>query len=136
MQAIPFFVTMIGLHFILFKPMLAYLEQRREATEGERKRAHALSEKAELKLQQWEAALARAHGEVAEYRGTKRAEAQAVYAKRVAAARVEAEKKIADEVAVIAGETSLAREQVSVMARQLAQDMATRTLGRGVAVEA
>ena len=130
MQALPFFVTIAGLHYILFKPMLAYLADRREATEGERKKAHALTERAELKLQQWEAALLRAHVEVAEFRSGKRAEAQAVYAKRVATARAQAEKRIADEVAVIAGEAELAREQVSTSARQIAQDMAVRTLGR------
>lgn len=132
MQALPFFVTIAGLHFILFKPMLAYLAARREATEGERKKAHALTEKAELKLSQWEAALQRAHTEVAEYRAGKRAEAQAVYAKRVATARTHAEKRIADEVEVIAGEAELAREQVSTFARQIAQEMASRTLGRGI----
>lgn len=132
MQALPFFVTIAGLHFILFKPMLAYLAARREATEGERKKAAALTERAELKLQQWEAALQRAHAEVAEFRSAKRAESQAVYAKRVAAARAEAEAQIADAVAVIAGEAELAREQVGAMARQVAQDMATRALGRGL----
>lgn len=134
LQVLPFFATIAGLYFILFKPMLAYLHARREATVGERKKAEALQEKATLKLQQWEAALARARVEVADFRSHRRAEAQAVYARRIAQARAEADKLVADEVTVLQGETALAREQVGPMARQIANDMASRTLGRPLAV--
>lgn len=130
LQLLPFFTAMAGLHFILFKPMLAYLAARKAATVGERAAAEALKEKAALKLQQWEAALHRAHVEVAEYRAQERAAAQAVHAKEVARSRAEAERLVADEVAVLQGEAELAREQVGRMARQLAGDMAARTLGR------
>ena len=100
LQVLPFFTVIIGLNVILFKPMMAYLAARRAATVGERKVAEALQEKATLKLQQWEAALSRANGEVAEYRSQKRAEAQAVHAKRIAQARAEAEvRRQAKEVA-------------------------------------
>jgi len=136
LQVLPFFAVIAGLHFILFKPMLAYLRARREATVGERRKAEALQEKATLKLQQWEAALTRARTEVADFRAQKRADAQAVHAKRVAQARAEADKMIADEVAVLQGEAALAREQVGRMARQLAGDMASSTLGRTLSVEA
>jgi F0F1-type ATP synthase membrane subunit b/b' len=133
LQSLPFFLMIFGLHVILFKPMLAYLEQRREATQGAREEAIALQEKAELKVQQWEAALTRAHAEVADFRAQRRAEAQAVYARRIAQARAEADKRIGDQVAVIAGEASLAREEVGRLSRILADDMATRTLGRPLA---
>jgi len=39
-------------------------------------------------------------------------------------------------VAVLQGEAALAREQVGRMARQLAGDMASSTLGRPLSVEA
>ena len=130
LQTLPFFTAIFGLNVILFKPMLAYLHARRAATVGERSSAQALQEKATLKLQQWDAALSRANGEVADYRAQKRAEAQAVHARRVSEARAEAERYIAAEVAVLHGETALAREQVGVMARNLAADMAQSALGR------
>ena len=133
LQSLPFFVMIFGLHVILFKPMLAYLEKRREATQGAREDAVALQERAELKVQQWEAALQRAHTEVADFRAQRRAEAQGVYAKRIASARADADRRIADEAAVIAGEAALAREQVGRMARQLAGEMASSALGRPLA---
>lgn len=131
-QAFPFFVLIYGLNAILFKPMLAYLKERESATAGAKEEAEELQEKAALKLTQWEAALARALAEVAEFRTTKRLEAQAAYAKRVAAARAEAEVHIADAVDVIAGEAALAREQIAPMARSLSAEMASRALGRSI----
>lgn len=136
LQLLPFFTVMAGLHFILFKPMLAYLAARKAATVGERSAAEALKEKAALKLQQWDAALHRAHLEVADYRAHKRAEAHAVHAKEVARSRAEAERLVADEVAVLQGEAELAREQVGRMARQLAGDMAAGALGRPLSTQA
>ncbi len=131
-QAFPFFVLIYGLNAILFKPMLAYMKERDAATAGAREEAEELQEKAALKVTQWEAALARALAEVAEFRSAKRLEAQAAYAKRVATARKEAEAHIADAVDVIAGEAALAREQIGPMARMLSADMASRALGRTI----
>lgn len=139
MTAVPFLVTLAGLNTILFKPMLAYLAARREATVGAREEALALQEKVELKLTQWEAALQRSHAEVADFRAQKRAEAQAAYAARVGKARAEAEARINDAVSVIQGEAALAREDVGRLSRQLAGEMASRCLGRdlgGASVEA
>lgn len=135
LQVLPFLTLMAGLHFILFKPMLAYLQERRDATQGARKEAEALQDKAALKLTQWEAAFARAQAEVAEYRARRRAEAQAVYQKRIAEARAEAETRLADAVEVIQGEAALAREDLVKIARILSQDMATRALGRSLAAQ-
>jgi F0F1-type ATP synthase membrane subunit b/b' len=52
LQALPFLVLLAGLHVILYKPMLAYLAERREATAGAKKAAQELQERAALKLQQ------------------------------------------------------------------------------------
>lgn len=130
LQALPFFTAVAGLHFILFKPMLAYLQARKDATVGERHAAEALREKASRKAQQWEVALTRAHVEAADFRAQKRAEAQAEYARQVASARAEAERQIYDQLEVLQGEAALARDEVGRMARSIANDMASRTLGR------
>jgi F-type H+-transporting ATPase subunit b len=132
LQALPFLTLMAGLHFILFKPMLAYLKERDAATAGARQKAEELQERAALKLQQWEAAFSRAEAEVADFRAQKRAEAQAVYAKKVAAARAEADARIAAALAEVAAEANLAKASVPQMARDLSVEMASRTLGRQV----
>ena len=132
LQALPFFTAVAGLHFILFKPMLAYLKARREATVGERHAAEALREKAGRKVQQWDVALTRAHAEVADFRAQKRSEAQAEHGRKVAAARADAEREIADQLDVLQGEAALAGAEVGRMAREIAADMAASTLGRSL----
>lgn len=132
LQLLPFFTAVAGLHYILFKPMLAYLHARKEATVGERQAAESLREKASRKAHQWDVALTRAHTEAADFRAARRAEAQAEYARLVAAARAEAERHIADQLAVVHGEAALARDEVGRMARSIANDMAAASLGRPV----
>lgn len=66
----------------------------------------------------------------ADFRAQKRAEAQAEYARQVASARAEAERQIYDQLEVLQGEAALARDEVGRMARSIANDMASRTLGR------
>jgi F-type H+-transporting ATPase subunit b len=130
LQALPFLVLIFGLNAIIFKPMIAYLAERGVATEGARKEAEALQERAELKAQQWDSALQRAHDEVVEFRGAKRAEAQGAYAKRMAVARKDADSRVSQALAGVAAEAEQARAQLAPMSRGLAAAMASRALGR------
>lgn len=132
LQALPFLVLLAGLHVILYKPMLAYLAERKEATAGAKKAAQELQERAALKLQQWEQAFARAQAEVADFRAQKRADAQAVYQKRIADVRAEADKRIAAALAEVQAEAAKARADVPAIAQDLAREMASKTLGRQV----
>lgn len=134
MEAVPFLVLLFGLNSILFKPMLAYLKEREAATDGTRRAASELQERAALKLQQWETAFARAQAEVADFRAQKRAEAQAVYTRRVGEARGEADKRIAAALAEVAADADRVRAEVPAMAAELARNMAEKTLGRAVEV--
>ena len=53
----PFLVLVAGMHFILYKPMLAYLDARANATVGARKEAEELQARAASRLNEWEVAL-------------------------------------------------------------------------------
>jgi F-type H+-transporting ATPase subunit b len=130
LQVVPFLVLMAGLHAILFKPMLAYLHDRTHATVGARKDAQALSEKADARLAELEAALARARSEVADLRAARRADAQRAYQAVITEARQAADLQIGDAVDVIHGEATQAREQLDAHARTLARDIASQVLGR------
>lgn len=132
LQVLPFLVLMLGLHFILFKPMLAYLEARDHATVGARHDAQALAAKAEAKLRDYEQALEKARNEVAEYRAARRAEAQKVYMTRVAAAREASDKRLGGAMATITTEAREARSQMGGRARALAVEAASQVLGRPV----
>lgn len=132
LQLLPFVVLMAGLHVILYKPMLAYLQQRAEATTGSRKKASELQDRAALKLQQWEAAFARAQAEVADFRAQKRAEAQAVYQKKVAVARAEADARVGAALGELQQLSQEARLALPGLAAELSVDMASQALGRRV----
>ncbi len=54
MQLLPFFVTLFGLYFIIFKPMLEYLDERNEQIEGSQKKALTLVEEANVKAKEAE----------------------------------------------------------------------------------
>ena len=54
MQLLPFFVTLFGLYFIIFKPMLEYLDERNEQIEGSQKKALTLAEEANVKAKEAE----------------------------------------------------------------------------------
>lgn len=127
---VPFLVLVAGMHFILYKPMLAYLDARAAATVGARKEAEALQASASSRLAEWEAALAKARLEVADYRAQRRAAAQAQHARIVADARAAAESKIGQSIEVIRAEAATARQELEATSRALSRDVASQVLGR------
>lgn len=133
LQMLPFLALMLGLRAILFKPMLDYLDERATATVGSRKEAEGLQERAGTLLTQWEAAIAKAHGEIADFRAARRAVANQEYQRVIAEARREAESRISDAVLVIRGEAALAREELRGASRLLAGDVVAQVLGRPTA---
>jgi F0F1-type ATP synthase membrane subunit b/b' len=132
LQLFPLLVLMGGLHVILFKPMLAYLHERDRATAGARREAEDLAARAAARLLEYEAALEKARNEVAEFRAGRRAEAQKVHQDVVAAARKEADVRIAAAVTQIQVEAAQARSQLGATAHALAGEVASQVLGRPV----
>lgn len=132
LQFVPFLVLIFGLNAILWKPMLAYLEERDHATVGARKRAEDLAARAAARLAEYEAALSRAQAEVTEFRSRRRAEAQKVYTTAVAAARAEAEARVGEAVSRIRRETEAARVGIHADAEGLARDIASQVIGRPI----
>lgn len=135
-QLLPFFVMMVGLHVILFKPMLAYLAERETVTDGNRKSAHATAERADALLKEWEAAMERARNEITDYRTARRAEANTAYQKAVAAARIEVEARVQQAVAGIRADAETSRSDLARVAHSLSVDMSTQILGHAPGGEA
>lgn len=130
LQFVPFLVLIFGLNVILWKPMLAYLEEREHATSGARKRAEELSTRASGRMSEYEAALGRAQAEVTEYRSKRRADAQRLHAAEVAAARAEAEGRVGEAVGRVRREADAARIGLRADAEGLARDIAAQVMGR------
>lgn len=132
-QLLPFLVVVFGLNAIIWKPMLAYLEERDHATVGARKHAEELAARAAARLAEYEAALTRANAEVTDYRSKRRADAQKVYTATIADARSASEKRVSEAVARVRADAESARAEVLPAARALAADVAGQVLGRPVA---
>ncbi len=128
LQAVPFTLTMWMLHTVLYKPMVAYLEDRDEAIYGSRRDAEALQAKAQAKLDEYESALAAARTEATSARAEARREALAERETKVAAAREEAEAKITEAAAAIAAEKELASKELERIAGSLAEDISLTVL--------
>lgn len=132
LQAIPFLVTLIGLHFIIFKPVLALLAEREKNIHGFRKEAELLKEEVAGKMAELEERLGSARAEAAAERGRLRAEAVVAEQEIVGAARGRADKLIAEARAEVAAEYATASAQLEAHAAELSRVIATRVLGRDV----
>lgn len=130
LQVVPFLVTLLGLYFIIFKPMLGYLTGREDAISGAQHRASDLRKQLGEKVSDYERRAAAARQEITERRGARRAtalrEAEAV----LASARTEVEAHTASAVSQLNGEAAAARDELRANAGRLAAQIAGRVLGR------
>lgn len=132
LMTLPFVVTTIALHFLLFKPYRAYLVGRDGATVGARHDAETLNAQASDKLDELEAALAAARATAGETRQAARQRGLAHERDVIAKARGEAEKALDAAIAEIGSEADVARGALKDSATALSHEIAGQVLGRAV----
>jgi len=132
-QLVPFLVTLVGLHYIIFKPMLAHLADRERNIDGFKREAALLQEEVAGKLGELEAKLSSAKAEAAVERASLRRDSKAAEAAVVGAARESADAVLSEARAGIATEKAAASKQLGVTARSLSSSIASTILGRKVA---
>jgi F-type H+-transporting ATPase subunit b len=133
LQVIPFIVTLVALNQIIFKPMLAWLEQRARAIEDGRREAVQYQNQATERTADYEQRLAGARAQVSQLLAKRRAEALAEYEALLKVARTDAEAEVTAAVARIGAERDLARSQLQGQASALASQISSQVLGRNVA---
>ena len=132
----PFFVTYLALHFILFRPLMDYLDER-EAVSG-----RALAEATDFetatgdKLEELEAKLATARREIGELRKAARDAAGQDETEILDDARTSAAAVLAEAVVRIGKEKADAATQLRGTAKVLSADIAEQVLGRSAKGEA
>jgi F-type H+-transporting ATPase subunit b len=126
----PFLVAVVGMWFILWKPLLDWMGERQDAVMDARSEARRLEGDIEARLDTLESKLAAARAEVTERRNAARAEAVAAEQAILTQARDAAEARIDEATARIAEESEVARRGLEDAARSIADDMATQVLGR------
>jgi F-type H+-transporting ATPase subunit b len=131
--SLPFLVAVAGAHFILWKPMLAYLEGREDTVAKAVKETEELQSSAEQQLATLEEKLVSARARVVELHSAARGRAQAKEAEILSAARAAAEARVSEAVAGIATEQKAAASALESTATELSRDIAAQVLGRDVA---
>jgi F-type H+-transporting ATPase subunit b len=132
LQLVPFLLTLAALHFIIFKPMIEFLDEREHARTGGRQEAEGLSSRIAEKMAEVEARMAQAHSEVVDLRAERRAAALAQAAARIEQAKAQAEAQVQASVADIELERQAAAAGLRASADELALDITGRVLGRGL----
>jgi F-type H+-transporting ATPase subunit b len=134
--AMPFLATMAALHFILYKPLLAYLEARDTALHGARHDAEHLVAQNAGSMAELDRKMSEAQAAVGVIRREARGRANEAEARILAIARSEAAAKTATAVDQIKAEKQAAAGAMQRLAGELANDIATRVLGRPVQARA
>lgn len=135
LKALPTFFLVIFLYFylrkIFFQPLGRILDARREATEGARRRAEEMFQKAEQKAAEYETALHAARREIYREQEAERQKALDSYAARVREARGQAENQLRQAREQIARDVTAAKGSLDAQSDALAEQIVRVVLGKG-----
>lgn len=132
LQLVPFLLTVSVLYFVLFKPMLAYLDERDEKISGAKKQAVSMQKQSVDNMNILKEKTASLRKEINMLRSEARAQVMGEYNQTMHDARKEADKEIKENAATILTDQNLVREELKMKARDVANTIASRTLGRSV----
>ena len=133
LNMVPFLVAILGMYFIILKPLIAYLEERDSAIAGGLAEAEEIETRISEKMEAYEIELGKARAEVATLRNDQRAEAQQAYDGVLAEARSAAEAEVDEAIAQIEATRSAAAQTLEASSTELAQQVASQVLGREMA---
>lgn len=133
LQLIPFLVTIASLYYILFKPMMDYLEGRDNASSGATDTAKQLEDSIQAKKQEITEKVQAALKEASEKRSAHRQELVEAYNVFVHDKRKMAEEEIKGAIHDIHIEKAAARQSVLANAESFANDIASKIIGRNIA---
>ena len=133
LQFLPFIVTIAALYFIVFKPMMDYLEERENSSSGATGTAKVLEEDIQTKKSEILGEINTALKEASDKRSVARQEIVEEYNEFVYQKRQVAEGVIKEAINEIAVEKSAARQEVRVQAESFANEIAGKIIGRNIA---
>jgi len=131
-QLVLFGAFIVLLKPIVFDPMLRLFEERERRTEGVRKHAREMDEKAAAFFQKYEAAMETVRREAAQERERLRAETSKLEARILEEAKAESQRILDDGNKAIAVEVARLRSELSASRPALAAQIASKLLGREV----
>ena len=128
--SLPFLATVMGLYFILWNPLLEWLEERDNVTRTARLEAEDFNKASEDYIAKIEARLAEAHREVSHLRQEARERASARETQIISDARAQADRHVQSAVGQLLNDKETARQSLQATAQELSTSIAARVLGR------
>lgn len=127
-----FLVTLAGLHFLVFRPILRILARREELTEGNRQKASELQAKTETLLANYENQMKEARQKGISLKSEQTQAGEAKAQEILAQTRGDIEAKLQKQRQQVQGELKEAGLVLRKYSRDLSQEMAEKLLGRKV----
>lgn len=132
LQFINFVVLMAVLNALLYKPLRAALQARREAIEGSKAKVQDIDEQVQAQIARYEAQLQEARQQGAQARADLRKVAQEEEARILGEANQKSAEKLQTIKAQIENEAGSARQALRNETDALAKEIAGKVLGRAV----
>lgn len=132
LQFANFMILMAVLNALLFKPLRAALQARREAIESSKAKVHDIDEQVQAQIARYEAQLQEARLQGAQERATLRKAGQEEEARILGAANQTAAEKLQTIKEQIQGEAGTARQALRDETEDLAREIAGKVLGRAI----
>ena len=132
LQFANFMILMAVLNALLFKPLRAALQARREAIESSKAKVHDIDEQVQAQIARYEAQLQEARLQGAQERATLRKAGQEEEARILGAANQTAAEKLQTIKEQIQEEAGTARQALRDETEDLAREIAGKVLGRAI----
>lgn len=132
LQFANFMILMAVLNALLYKPLRAALQARKDTIEGSRAKVQDIDEQVQAQIARYEAQLQEARQQGGEERAALRKTAQEEEARILGGANQKAAEKLQSIKEQIQEEAGVARQTLRNETKTLAQDIAGKVLGRAV----
>ncbi len=132
LQFVNFMILMVVLNALLFKPLRAALQARKETIEGSKAKVHDIDEQVQAQIARYEAQLQEARQQGGQERSALRKTGQEEEARILGEANRSAAERLQTITAQIQDEANSARQALRGETEALAKEIAGKVLGRAV----
>lgn len=131
-QIVNFLIFLFILNYLIFKPIVRVINERRQRIEGTIGKAQLMEAEIQKKLEEYEGRIQEAKGQAANEKERLRRQGESVSKEIVEKARTELARDIPIIRRQIVSEADRVRRELEKMAQDMARDIACRVLGREI----
>jgi F-type H+-transporting ATPase subunit b len=131
-QIANFLVLLVALHILLFKPLLAIMQERQQTISGAFTDAKSAQEKVQVLLEQYNSSLAESKQKAAAAYNALYQQGLDAQRDMISAERTKASEQLDKARGEIVAASASARTEIRTEAEKLSQDISSKLLGRAV----